>query len=580
MYKKAIALVVILLIAVQSAAFAYGGTGGGNEKSALIVYDSRFYYGYSDDMVESLEGLLAHFRINTKNTPQEEYEPGMCSGYDYVFVLGTGGGVAAESVMADLRNTNSTVVWLGKGVGGFLRGSGMGIGYSGVSTDFVQVTYERGKGAKGFAIGPGREFAVLEPSNESAVYAYLDDGGSKVPFAVNEGNFWHIARFENQGILFYIVADILHDILGETDFEESQVYIRIEDVHPKRSVKNLKAVADYLYKRDIPFMIALIPVYKDPGSGDVTTMDDMPEFAGAIRYMQDKGGSVVLHGYTHQGFERETSGEGFEFWNGIEDAPLDADMEAYVFDKVNAGLSSCIRNGIYPLGFESPHYAMDIRGYREIKKYFSTYVGQVQENDIRFGTTEYPYRIYDTERVNKLLPENLGYVDPENPFALDEIFENYDKVDVVRGSMKGVFFHSYLDASYLRGIVEGLERRGAVFYDMKKEDHWVSCAGISISTSSAGIVLDIEKSQEAGYEECFIEDGQDWARCIGTNVIKKDGTHIKYREPGAANGPEDSISNRISAVNDILIAVISVFCMIFIVIFTISKRKSSKNLFK
>ncbi len=596
MCKWIAALVVIFSVFIQYTAFAYEDSSEISKDKALIVYDSRCYYGYSDNIVESLEGLLSHFKIGAISIPQEKYQSGMCSEYDFIFIVGIDSGVTDYDFISDLKIAKGTVVWLGKGVSEFLRDNdGTGLEYSGIRNAFVQVTYKSGLDQSaslskpdGFDIDFKREFTIVEPSLESSVYAYLYDGNTKVPFAVNEGDFWHVSRFENQGILFYIVADIMYDILGETDFEQEQTYIRIEDVHPMRNTKTLRAVADYLHGRGIPFMIALIPVYKDPTSSHMTTIDERPEFANTIRYMQDRGGSVILHGYTHQEFKTETSGEGFEFWNGIENAPLDAsiDIEQYVFEKVYSGLSSCISNGIYPLGFESPHYAIDIQGYREIKKYFSTYVGQLQENDMKFGTTAYPYKIYDTERVNKLLPENLGYVDPENPFTLEEIFENYDNVDIVRGNIKGVFFHPYLDIAYLKSIVEELERRGAVFYDMKKDEHWVRCNGISIESKGGNILLDINANQEIAYEEHFYESEKEVCiKCNAINVILKDDGHVKYRKQSDKSAEketksEGSITNRISRVNDFLIIVISVFCILFLVIFTVSRNRNRKNLFR
>ncbi len=68
---------------------------------------------------------------------------------------------------------------------------------------------------------------------------------------------------------------------------------------------------------------------------------------------------------------------------------------------------------------------MDMRAYKEFKKYFSTYVGQYQSSNKRFTSAAYPYILKDTETFNILIAENLGYIEKENPLWLKEIQENF-----------------------------------------------------------------------------------------------------------------------------------------------------------
>lgn len=48
-------------------------------------------------------------------------------------------------------------------------------------------------------------------------------------------------------------------------------------------------------------------------------------------------------------------------------------MKIFVKDRVLNGLRVCIENGIYPLAFEAPHYAMESEGYKELKIFFYLY---------------------------------------------------------------------------------------------------------------------------------------------------------------------------------------------------------------
>lgn len=64
----------------------------------------------------------------------------------------------------------------------------------------------------------------------------------------------------------------------------------------------------------MPYMITVIPVYKDPDTGKIIHLKDKPELVNLLRSMQDDGAAIIMHGYTHQFYDSET-GEGFEFWD-------------------------------------------------------------------------------------------------------------------------------------------------------------------------------------------------------------------------------------------------------------------------
>ncbi len=67
-------------------------------------------------------------------------------------------------------------------------------------------------------------------------------------------------------------------------------------------------------------------------------------------------------------------------------------------------------------------------------------MGQHQNNDKKFSTNTYPYIIRDTEEFNIFIPENLGYIDPEDKFTFQNIKENLDKLSIVRGFSGGSSF--------------------------------------------------------------------------------------------------------------------------------------------
>ena len=50
-------------------------------------------------------------------------------------------------------------------------------------------------------------------------------------------------------------------------------------------------------------------------------MSDKPKLVKVLRKLQDMGGSVIVHGYTHT-YRYSETGEGFEFWDAKADQPI------------------------------------------------------------------------------------------------------------------------------------------------------------------------------------------------------------------------------------------------------------------
>ena len=141
-------------------------------------------------------------------------------------------------------------------------------------------------------------------------------------------------------------------------------------------------------------------------------LSDRPEFVRAIRYMVSKGGSVVMHGVTHQ--FRGKSTDDYEFWDEFSDGPIPNDSRALVEKKLRLALEECFKNGIYPLTWETPHYAASQSDYRMFADYFNS----AYDRTFRLIAVEsghyFPYTTID--RFGRfIIPENLGYIPEEKP---------------------------------------------------------------------------------------------------------------------------------------------------------------------
>jgi uncharacterized protein YdaL len=481
----------------------------GIKKKVLLIYDRRHVFGYAGDIIASYRELFGHFNVQVLEEREEDYQKGQIDNFDFMFIIGIEGNFYNYHLLEDLKKTKKTVCWIGKGIEKLLENNGnISFRYKGESDDLVKIFYRE----KYFDIGLIDDFTIVDNlSSDSKVYSWLSDGNDSYPYILRENNYWYASKAISQSVLFYIFADVLYDLFNEYNIEKSRIFIRIEDVHPFRDIEKLRAIGEYLNSKNIPFMIAMIPAYKNPNSSYITPLSEKPEFVETMKYMQELGGSIVLHGYTHQSFGGDLTGEGFEFWDGINDKPLDLDIEKWIDERIGLGIQESVKNGIYPLAFEAPHYAICQRGYKVLKKYFSTYCGHIQTSDQGFATTSYPYTLYDTELFHKFLPENLGYVDPNNPLTIIEIKNSLKKVSVVRGFTAGVFFHSYLDIKYLKEIVEAIETENIEFYDLKKEDNWVKWNNIDIISENGKININ--------YCENYENDQINRVFTLGTKVL-------------------------------------------------------------
>ncbi|MBY1387696.1 polysaccharide deacetylase family protein, partial [Clostridioides difficile] len=530
---KLVAILSIVLIISNFSLSSYASEITSRTDNVLIVYDSKKETDYNRDILNIMRTLLGRFSSDIKLLKLSNYDGEINKNYySHIFILGINENSydndnKTKNLISSLNLYKGTICWLGYGIENLLEHKKYNLDYIGKTNNIVSVNYR----GKSYNLEEHYIFNIVESKDTSnKVIGSINDTLNKYPYIINDKNLFYVSKLDLDGVLFYIFCDSLNDIFNIKRFDKGRIFVRIEDVHAFRDPKDLVNIADYLSSKDIPFTIALIPAYVNPKNHKITTLSESPEIVKAIKYMQDKGGTVILHGYTHQYKKEEVSGEGYEFWDGKKDEPLKENMKIFVKDRVLSGLRVCIENGIYPLAFEAPHYAMESDGYKELKKYFSTYMGQHQNNNKKFSTNTYPYIIRDTEEFNILIPENLGYIDPEDKFTFQHIKENLDKLSIVRGFSGGFFFHSYLNIEYLKNTIEYLEKQNIEFMNLRDFNNWVKVDEIQIRNNGDEIIVNYDRDLEEN--------------------IKSD---IRFK----------SISN----ISKILIFIVSISVLIFMIIF-------------
>lgn len=456
---------------------------------ALIVYDTRYKFGYDNDEVLAFKLALGHFDIDVFEVSEKYYKEGYLKDFDCVFVLGLDEEELSSRVLEDLISYRGTTVLIGTGFNKVLQREEFGKNiFLGKNYNAVDVYYWD------FGFLFNRKFGVSDNNfvdsydvKNGQVVSYFTDGKKQIPYIFKYNDRWVVTRYDSEGTTFYILCDVLHDVLKKEHRQEKKVFVRIEDVHAKVDVKRLRSIGDYLKSEGIPYMIALIPAYKE--NGRIYRISDNRELVETLRYMQQNGATIVLHGYTHQ-IRDEKTGEGYEFWDIKNNRAPSDDMDKYMEDRVYSALLECLKCGLYPLAFEAPHYAINRDGYGFLKEHFSTYVGHIQTSDHSFCTTSYPFRINDIEFINRFVPENLGYVYSDN---LNEILKNIDRTSVVRDYFGGFYFHTFVDIDYLKKIICELRNRGYSFYNLKEEENSVILKDIYIKSRDGKIDYDYHK---------------------------------------------------------------------------------------
>ncbi|WP_052487150.1 polysaccharide deacetylase family protein [Gordoniibacillus kamchatkensis] len=464
-----------LLAMMFAGAIALSAPGLASAERAPIVPTCLIVYQNEDlrDDANIAANLAGHFNMNREIEPLSQLTPEAVAKADSIIAILQKPDETFERKLQAEGKPGHSVLWVGA-ADGDSKTPAAEIRYKGNVIQELNTT-----------VYPLR---VREGMDK---LAEVSDGTNVYTLAAHAGNEWRYASPQLTGAPGLVFADMLHDVFhAEHADDYHEAYIRIEDVHPLTDPKKLRAIADFLYSRHIPFMVAVIPVYTDAAGGNVVNFEDKPEFTAALHYMEDRGGSLIMHGYKHRYRDGET-GEGFEFWDAQSDKPI-PDEAAYMTDKLEKGIARMAKQGLYPLAFEPPHYAMSQTGYRIVNRYFSTLVGNLQLNDTTYLVSQQPpYRLQHSLAGLKVVPETIGYVADEAGAAAP-MLEKAKQLMIVRDSVIGAFFHPYLKLSQLTELVDGLSALNVDFIDLKAESNEVRTDFITIRSDGGQVTASIQ----------------------------------------------------------------------------------------
>lgn len=453
------------------ALFAAAKLVAADSPSALILYDGPPAAGDGVIAARQAGNLLDHFGYTATLEPVANYTAGAAARYAAVFIVGMAEHtVIGPALLSDLAQRDQPTCWINRGLDQFTTNTaiaarlGFKWGDFDDDTGFHTVTYRTSALPKTDA--ELNRISILD-SNKVQVLATAGSEEDSAPFVIRSGPFWYFAGpvfsdtvDNNQSLVF---ADLLHEILGVSHPAERRALVRIEDVSADSDPDDLRRVADLLAARRVPFQIALIPIFRDPGNHIELTLTDRPDVVEALHYMVARGGTVIMHGVTHQ--LNGVSGDDYEFWDRLTSRTTADGSLAALRPKLERGFEECFRAGLYPVAFETPHYAASQEHYRSLATVFSHCYDRRMVIDTELTQQAFPYLSTDLTG-QRIIPENLGYIESEKPEAT-QISAAAHRLLAVRDPVASVFFHPFMPIHYLEEILTALQRDGYHFVSIK-----------------------------------------------------------------------------------------------------------------
>jgi uncharacterized protein YdaL len=463
-----------------------------SSRALVLYYPQRPVISREVGAARMIGNLLGHFDLSPEIRCASDYHRGDGSKYRAVFYIQLEPGLTPPAgVVGDVPRLRQPVCWLGGGLNA-LHPEKMGL-RAGPYASHSPCDRVRYRGALLTRSDPGLFSArVVNPAKALVLATAVSPSGEQ-PYAVRSGRFWY---FGDAGVLnaaeddrVLAFADLLHDVLGVRHAPSRTALVRIEDVSVDSDPQRLRQIADLFAARRTPFMVALIPVYRNPTKNVSLGMSARPEFVEAIRYMMSRGGSIVMHGGSHQ--YHGVSADDAEFFDMEAQKPIPEDSDGYVESKVGLGLRELLQDGVPPLAWETPHYLASQRDYGALARIFDTGVEQKLVCDSFDYEQYFPYSLHRDRFGQQVIPENLGFVPRDDLNHAEDLLRYAKAHTVVRDSSIGFFFHPFLDLSRLARLVDGVRSEGYTFLDLRQTPHRVQFRNMAVQSGRGTVTLSL-----------------------------------------------------------------------------------------
>lgn len=468
-----------------------------DDDQILFVYTASS----SNENVKKLDLLLHHFSTETMVIEAETLTEEMMQTADYIVVYHGSEEDLPEAIVKKFQGMDKKLfIFIGENVAQV---------WPNMATK-KQVINSIGftKQGKRFPIQERVSAHIASENDIDEVLLYGFYGEQVVPLMVKNKQQYYLGVTELNELILQHVAELLHDIIANDHIAGHEAYIRLENIHPLTDAKKVQEVVDVLESRQIPYVLAVQPVYTNPETRDVTTFKDAADLLKVIHDAQKANGTVLVHGYTN---EQEL---GYEFWDATFDQPMinEIDKQAgvkrkppiafqtatayedyqtmmhekekeYVNERLERAIKGLVKEEIYPIGFAPPFHLMSEAGYETAANYFTALVGQVQLSDETAASLYAPPFATTASFLHGMTvyPETVGDISQLTTVSHEQAAKNVAKAQIVRDGMIGLSYQTYLGANQLASQLDEIEHiSGLQWLGLNQTDQQVMTGHISI----------------------------------------------------------------------------------------------------
>lgn len=437
-----------------------------------------------------------------------EYQPNDRDGHDALIVVNsTYGQTLPAALLDDAINSEGTTMWIQPDPASLQAaapGLAARVGWlaeAATTKAFPDVVY-RGEhfSRNPMSTDSVAEVRITDPERVEVLAEMQAADGEVTPWALRSGDLTWISEspmaYASEDDRYLVFADILSRTLAPDAPEIHQALMRIEDIGPNADPEQLQTLLAAIEALDVPFSATVYDTFADPaghysnGRSRQFTLNERPYLTAALRDMARAGGTLIMHGHTHQHGETPNpnfavSGSDYEFFRvGLDPAgrfdllgPLADDDGAMWDERLDLAFDNWAEAGLpRPWLFTSPHYAASPSAYRSMGERFPArlervlYFGGEASGDpdvdpALFSEQFFPYPVRDI-RGDVILPETLGNWAPPGSVhgrSMEAMLETARRNLVLRDSYASFFFHWYLDPARLTELTRSLQAMGYEF---------------------------------------------------------------------------------------------------------------------
>jgi uncharacterized protein YdaL len=494
----------------------YAGAPGANpNQNTLVLYDTSGQWGWLGEAYGVMAGNLVTHGSKYALHPAVNYVAGELGSYTGLIYIGsTYGEPLPTALLDDVLATTKPVLWMNDNIWQLSARASNFAGQYGFTPMFFDFSNALTVTYKGIALQRNAltvptgllQTAINDPSKAQVLATAVNDVGGTINWATRGANLTYIGEipfsYTGPNDRYLAAVDLIGKVSNPAMLSRKRALVRIEDVGPDADPAELRAVADYLYSVHVPFSVTVISYYVDPngyynnGTPVFQHLYQSPNVVKALKYMQSRGGTLLMHGYTHQYSNipnpySAVSGDDFEFFRAhinssnsvVFDTPVAEDSMSWAQGRIVSGQQEFAKAGLSaPNIFVPPHYAASAIDYQVFQSAFTARydrglyaAGWCPNGACGTGTPDYtriygefyPYLVRDIYN-SVVVPEQLGNVElvefNNNPPRLPaDILYSAGRNTVIQDAVQSFFFHPYLNISYLKQVVAGLQAMGYTF---------------------------------------------------------------------------------------------------------------------